>query len=191
MLINRRLSLVFNIEKILADCLAGKSEAFEKIYTHFSGRMYGICLRYSNCAEDAQDILQEGWIKVFQKLKQFNNIGSFEGWIRKIMVNTALEKYRSSSKIVLVREDALIFEESENEDVIANISADDLLNLVQELTPQYRLVFNLYAIEGYTHKEISTMLEITEGTSKSNLSRARQFLQKKVQEFYLIEKQVI
>lgn len=142
--------------------------------------MFGLCLQYSNNHDDAKDILQEGFIKVFQKLGQFDHRGSFEGWVRRIMINTALEKYRSHLHLYPLTDREMKNEEPTYEEVFERLSAGDLIRLVQELPPRYRMVFNLYAIEGYAHKEIGEMLGITVGTSKSNLARARGILQKKV-----------
>ncbi|GET32238.1 DNA-directed RNA polymerase sigma-70 factor [Prolixibacter bellariivorans] len=150
--------------------------------------MYGVCLRYSKDATEAEDNLQEGFIRVFTKIDQFGFKGSFEGWMRRIMVNTSLEKFRKQNKLYPV-EDITVYEGKQlSEDLLAQITADELLKLVQELPARYRMVFNLYAIEGYSHKEIGDMMGISEGTSKSNLSRARVILQKKVYEKFGIEK---
>jgi len=146
--------------------------------------MFGLCLQYSDNYDDAKDILQEGFIKVFQKLGQFDHRGSFEGWIRRIMINTALEKYRSDLHLFPITEREMKKEEQTYEGTLERLTAGDLVRLVQELSPRYRMVFNLYAIEGYTHKEISEMLGITVGTSKSNLARARGILQEKVKILY-------
>lgn len=154
------------------------------MYKLFSSRMFGVCLQYSNDYDDAKDVLQEGFIKVFTKLGQFDHRGSFEGWIRRIMVNTALEKYRSHLHLYPLTEKDMKKEEFIYEEVFEKLSANDLVKLVQELPPRYRMVFNLYAIEGYTHQEISNMLGITVGTSKSNLSRARGIMQEKVKLYY-------
>ena len=147
--------------------------------------MFGTCLRYAGNYEDAQDILQEGFIKVFEKIHQFGFKGAFEGWIRKIMVNTALEKYRLHYRQIPMDDNTTEVGYAENEDISAEIDAGELLRIIQELTPRYRVVFNLYALEGFSHKEISEMLNISEGTSKSNLSRARTILQEKVNKYYL------
>jgi RNA polymerase sigma-70 factor (ECF subfamily) len=146
--------------------------------------MFGVCLRYAGSREDAQDILHEGFLKIFEKINQFESRGSFEGWIRRIMVNTALEKFRNHNKVVNVQESVEEYERKSDGDLNDNITANELLKMINELSPQYKVVFNLYAIEGYSHKEISKMLGITEGTSKSNLSRARTILQEKVKEYY-------
>ena len=150
----------------------------------FSSRMFGLCLQYSNNYDDAKDIMQDGFIKVFQKLDQFKKKGSFEGWIRRIMINTALERYRSQTHLYPLTGNEAKKDEMMYDDVFEELSARDLIKLMQELPPRYRMVFNLYAIEGYTHKEISEMMGISVGTSKSNLSRGRQFLQAKVKRYY-------
>ncbi|GET20026.1 DNA-directed RNA polymerase sigma-70 factor [Prolixibacter denitrificans] len=150
--------------------------------------MYGVCLRYSKDATEAEDNLQEGFIRVFTKIDQFQFKGSFEGWMRRIMVNTSLEKFRKQNNLYPV-EDIAVYEGKQlSEDLLAQINANELLKLVQELPARYRMVFNLYAIEGFSHKEIGEMMGISEGTSKSNLSRARVILQKKVYERFGVER---
>lgn len=146
--------------------------------------MFGLCLQYADNQDDAADILQEGFIKVFRKLEQFRGKGSFEGWIRRIMINTALERYRSQVRLFAVTDNTVKKDDMVHEEVIERLSASDLIRLVQDLPPRYRMVFNLYAIEGYSHKEIGEMMEITVGTSKSNLSRARDILQQKVKKYF-------
>jgi len=146
--------------------------------------MYGICLRYARDSAEAEDFMQEGFVRVFNKICQFEFKGSFEGWIKRIMVNTALEKFRKNDRLYPV-EEMKIFESIEYvEETISSISANDLLRIIQELPPRYRMVFNLFAIEGYSHLEIAEMMNISEGTSKSNLSRARVILQKSVKEYF-------
>ena len=146
--------------------------------------MYGICLRYTNSSDDAQDVLHEGFLKIFDKIGQFQSRGSFEGWMRRIMVNTALEKFRNQYRHVSIQDNSIELESDTGEDVNDSLTAKELMKFIQELSPQYRIVFNLYAIEGYSHKEISHMLDISEGTSKSNLSRARTILQDKIKLHY-------
>ena len=141
--------------------------------------MFGLCLQYANNYDDACDILQEGFIKVYRKMEQFRGKGSFEGWIRRIIINTALERYRSQMHLYPLTENAVNKDEMVYEEVFEKLSASDLVKLVQELPPRYRMVFNMYAIEGYSHKEIAEMMGIAVGTSKSNLSRARDILQRK------------
>ena len=142
--------------------------------------MYAVCLYYSKDKDDAEDLLHNGFIKVFQKIEQFKGSGPFEAWIRRVFMNTALELYRKKRILYSINEDIDYPEYIEDSDVVSQLSNDELIKLIQELPPAYQMVFNLYAIEGYTHKEISKMLDIAEGTSKSNLARARINLQKKV-----------
>ena len=170
------------LEEIIYKCREGNSGAQTALYHLFSSKMYGVCLRYSKDVSDAEDTLQEGFVRVFTKIGQFEFKGSFEGWMRRIMVNTALEKFRKHDRLYPV-EEMKIYESTEwVEETISSISAGDLMKIIQELPPRYRMVFNLYAIEGYSHLEIGAMMNISEGTSKSNLSRARMILQKKVTE---------
>ena len=150
--------------------------------------MYGVCLRYAGNADNAQDILQDGFIKVFRKLDSFRREGSFEGWVRRIFVNTAIEHFRRKNYLqpVTEREESTI--ESKTLSALDGMNEKDILKLVQELSPGYRTVFNLYVVEGYTHKEIASMLDITEGTSKSQLSRAKVILQDMIRQHISIEK---
>jgi RNA polymerase sigma-70 factor (ECF subfamily) len=143
--------------------------------------MFGVCLRYAKDATEAEDNLQEGFIKVFANLKSFRQDGSFEGWVRRIMINVSLEKLRKQHLLYPVEDVAVYDTVNFSDDVIARIAAEDLLKLIQQLPPRYRLVFNLYVIDGMSHQEIAKQMSITEGTSKSNLARAREILKKKVQ----------
>lgn len=154
-----------------------------ELYNRFSGRMYAVCLRYAGSAEEAQDILQEGFIKVFKKLDSFRNEGSFEGWIRRIFVNTAIEHFRRKRYLMPVTEKEENTIEGKYTSALDDLGAKDIMALVQELSPGYRTVFNMYVVEGYTHKEIADMLGISEGTSKSQLSRAKVILQDMVRNF--------
>ncbi len=172
------------LEKIIKSCIEGKRKAQEELYKLFSKKMYGVCLCYSKDYTQAEDVLQEAFVKIFQNIKQFQNKGSFEGWIRKIVVNTALEKFRKQHLLLDEREVYNYHDNFSYDDIISDITAKDLLQLVQELSPQYRMVFCLYAIDGYSHEEIADQLGISEGTSKSNLSRARKILQDKVNTYY-------
>jgi RNA polymerase sigma-70 factor (ECF subfamily) len=179
-------------EQLIKGCIEGKSKAQHDLYKLFADEMFGVCLYYSPDHAMAEDTLHEGFIKVFQNLKGFKGEGSLKGWVRRIMINTALEKFRKKGPLyVLDNEDYEDVEDIDRESIISNISADDLIGLIQELTPQYRMVFNLYALEGFSHKEIAQKMNISEGTSKSNLARARMVLQKKVKEkFYLSPKEL-
>lgn len=178
------LQLIDRLENIIEGCRRKNREAQRLLYEMFSAPMFGVCLRYAGSREDAQDVLHEGFLKIYEKITQFEFRGSFEGWIRRIMVNTALERYRGEHKSVNLQEELTEYDISMSTEMNDNVTVKELLSMIRELTPQYRLVFNLYAIEGYSHKEISNMLNISEGTSKSNLSRARSILQEKVKEYY-------
>jgi len=182
---------VTNLEETIRKCASGDRKAQTALYNYFASKMYGVCLRYSKDAGEAEDNLQDGFIRVFTKIGQFGFKGSFEGWMRRIMVNTSLEKFRKNNLLYPV-EDMMGFENVQvQEETISAISADDLMKIIQELPPRYRMVFNLYAIEGYSHQEIAKLMNINEGTSKSNLSRARVILQKKVIDEFGLEKNTV
>ncbi len=155
----------------------------EELYRRFSPKMYAVCLRYASNAEEAEDILQEGFIKVFKKLTSFRGDGSFEGWIRRIFVNTAIEHFRRRRYLQPVTEKEENSIEGKYLSVLDELAEKDILALIRQLSPGYRTVFNMYVIEGYSHKEIGEMLGISEGTSKSQLSRAKVILQELVREF--------
>ncbi len=177
-----------DLKKIISECAAGKVRAQEQLYRMFSSKMYGVCLRYSRDNAEAEDNLQEGFIKVFSGIKNFRYEGSFEGWMRRIMVNVSLEKFRKQ-QILYPVEDVTVFEGQQvSDDVIANISARELMELIRELPPRYQMVFNLHVIEGMNHEEISREMNISIGTSKSNLARAREILRSKVSKLYGDEK---
>lgn len=168
---------------LIDGCLKGDRRTQEELYRRFSPKMYAVCLRYAGNAEEAQDILQEGFIKVFKKLDSFRSEGSFEGWIRRIFVNTAIEHFRRKRYLMPVTEKEENTIEGKYLSVLDNLAAADIMSLVQELSPGYRTVFNMYVVEGYSHKEIGDILGISEGTSKSQLSRAKVILQDMVRKF--------
>ena len=172
------------LEIIIKGCVSGNRQSQGKLFNLFSNEMFGVCLYYSKDHTEAEDTLHDGFMKVFQKIDQYEYKGSLAGWIRKVMVNTALEKFRKQHQLYALGDEFESHEDINRENVISNLSAHDLINLIRELTPQYRMVFNLYAVEGYSHKEISEMLGISEGTSKSNLARARNVLQNKVKKYF-------
>jgi RNA polymerase sigma-70 factor (ECF subfamily) len=181
------------IKKIISGCLKGNRRDQELLYRRHSAKLYAVCLQYSGNDEEARDILQEGFIKIFENLVHYKHEGSFEGWMRRIVVNTALERYRNRYNLYRVDDIDQIPEldaEPDNEDY-SGLEVVDLLSIIRELPPKYRMVFNLYAIEGYSHKEISKMVNISEGTSKSNLSRARVILQRRVGSYTGLRKNVL
>jgi len=182
-----------DLKNIIKGCLAGNRRDQELLYRRHASRLYAVCLQYSATDDEARDILQEGFIKIFENLVHYKHEGSFEGWMRRIMVNTALEKYRSKHTLYRVEDIDMIPEldaEPYAEDN-GGLEATDLLDIIRELPPKYRMVFNLFAIEGYSHKEISRMIKISEGTSKSNLSRARVILQRRVNSLIGIRKRIV
>ena len=173
------------LEQIIKDCSKGKSKAQELLYREYAPKMLGVCLRYSNCRSEAEDTLQDGFIKVFQSIKTYQFKGSFEGWIRRIMVNTALEKFRKSKNMQVVDEVRESDTDSVTEETTqrADIPLDDLLKMIQSLPDRYQMVFSLYVLDGYNHNEIAEIMEISTGTSKSNLARGRAILKRKVNEY--------
>ena len=172
---------MYTDKELIERCLANDPKAQEYLYKRFSRSMYGVCLRFARNTLEADDILQEGFIKIFTYLKDFRHEGALEGWIRRTIVNTAINYYNSRindwSETTIEKAEAF---HSSAEDILDRISTNDLLKLIQGLPEGYRMVFNLYVIEGYNHQEIAAMLNISENTSKSQLSRARAALQQKI-----------
>lgn len=162
---------------LIKACISGNPLAQKQLYEKYSRKMMGVCLRYAGDYDEAKDILQDGFIKLFEKLNTFSGTGSFEGWMRRIFVNTSLDYFRKNKqeKQMLDIDDVGFFL-SVKELITDEIAAEDLMKMLQRIPAGYRTVFNLFAIEGYSHKEIGEMLGITESTSKSQYSRAREFL---------------
>jgi RNA polymerase sigma-70 factor (ECF subfamily) len=166
-------------QQIIKGCLTGDRAFQTKLYNLHAPKMLGVCLRYARNREEAEEILQEGFLRVFTYIKTFKGVGSFEGWIRKIMVNAALFRYRNKTQLQpVIRLNNTDHDVAGETDISSGMDAKELLSLVQTLPPGYRMVFNLYVFEGYKHREIAEALGISEGTSKSNLSDARAYLQK-------------
>lgn len=170
------------LDKLIEGCRQGERKAQKKLYEQFSPKMYALCLRYAGSAEDAEDILQNGFIKMFRKIADFRGEGSFEGWLRRIMVTSSIEHYRRNTDIQLLQsiDESLSERVSDNQTVLDIIQAGELAQLIERLSPGYRAVLNMHVIEGYSHKEIASMLGITEGTSKSQLARARNILRQMI-----------
>jgi RNA polymerase sigma factor (sigma-70 family) len=180
------------IKDIIAGCIAGNRNCQSDLYKLFSPKMMIVCLRYSKNLEEAEEILQDGFIRVFKFIAQFKNEGPLEGWIRKIMVNCALQKLRSQVNLrPVVSISTAIHNEYYEDDIIENINGKEMMQMVQALSPAYRMVFNLYYFEGYKHREIAAMLGIEEGTSKSNLAQAKKNLQVAVKKNASSEKKVL
>lgn len=171
----------YTIGDLIKRCKAGERKAQELLYKQFASKMLGVCMRFATDKMEAEDVLQNGFVKVFQKIADYRGEGSFEGWIRRIMVHSSIEHYRKHHKMMQVVDlEEASDEVSVNPLASAKLEADDLLMLIQRLAPGYRIVFNLYAIEGYSHREIAAIAGITEGASKSQLSRARAVLKEQI-----------
>jgi RNA polymerase sigma factor (sigma-70 family) len=164
------------IELLIRGCLKQDREAQRKLYKHFYGYAMSICLRYSRDAEAAKDVLNDGFLKVFTRLDLYNSGKSFKGWLRRIMINTALDNYRHELKHYHLATIAAEEPVSDAYDALQQINYAYLVSLIQKLSPAYRTVFNLHVIDGFTHEEIAETLGITIGTSKSNLAKAREKL---------------
>ena len=168
-----------DLNQLINDCKNNDRKAQEQLYRLYSPKLFAVCLKYSRNYSEAQDNLQDGFILVFNKIEQYSFKGSFEGWLKRVMINNVLQQYRTQTFLSLVSEDVQESCEIEIDD--ENISLDYLLKIIQELPDRYRLVFNLYVNDDYSHAEIAEMLSINIGTSKSNLSRARMILKEKIE----------
>jgi RNA polymerase sigma-70 factor (ECF subfamily) len=165
---------------LIRGCLQNNAAMQKMLYDKYAAKLFGIALRYAHSQEDAKDILQDGFVKVFKNLSKYKGTGSFEGWMRRIMVNTAIEHHRKKNHTYEIQES---HEESiTDRDLTAldKLAAEEILNMIKALPNGYKTVFNLFAIEGFSHKEIADMLNISEGTSKSQYARAKALLQEKI-----------
>ena len=182
------MDLVFDnlaAEKIYIEaCIDKESWALQKLYEEYYPVMYPTCLRYANNEEDALDILHDGFIKVFNNIEKYQVGTSLGAWIKRIMINTSIDYYRKETKRRTTDIDTVAEKANDGPDVISQLSAEDLLKALQNLTPSYRSVFNLYVIEGYSHRELAEILGITESTSRSNLVKARSKLKEIISTFY-------
>lgn len=156
-----------------------EAAAQEQLYKHLAPKLFGVCLKYSRGYDEAEDNLQDGFMLIFDKIQQFQFKGSFEGWAKRVVINNVLQKYRSQGVFEIIHEN---IPDVPNVDVDEDdVSMDYLVSIIQQLPDRYRLVFNLYVVDDYSHKEIADMLNITVGTSKSNLARARMILKEKIE----------
>lgn len=169
------------LEKLILQCKKQNAKAQGELYKRYATVLFSICVRYSPNYVEAEDNLQDAFLIIFEKIGQYKEKGSFEGWLKRVTVNTVLQKYRKQKVFKLQREEALEAPDIEIEE--DTVPLDFLLNIVQELPDRYRLVFSLYVLDDYSHKEIAEMMQITDGTSKSNLARARAILKNKVESF--------
>ncbi|WP_222982783.1 RNA polymerase sigma factor [Flagellimonas meishanensis] len=168
-----------DLEELIHNCKKGRREAQAELYRRYSGVLFGMCLKYSKNKAEAEDNLHDSFVTIFNKIDQYRFKGSFEGWIKRITVNTVLQKYRKEQHLNIVSENH--GEEVEVDTERLDISLSTLLGYIQELPNKYRLTFNLYVLDGYSHKEISEMLGTSTGTSKSNLARAKMILREKIE----------
>lgn len=180
------------LKKIIDGCVRDDRVSQQALFEEFYGKMMGVCLRYTRDQDQAQEVLQKGFIKVFDKLSEFDFKGSFEGWMRRIMVNTSIDMIRKKKRGPMATDENFILEQKslyeEDDDVdldLTKLKAKYAMEAIQELSPAYQTVFNLYVIENYTHKEIAEILDITEGSSKSNLAKAKQNLRKILNEKFI------
>ena len=170
-----------SLDQLIERCKKNDAKAQSQLYKLYASKLFSICLKYSRNYAEAEDNLQDAYITIFKKIGQFKSKGSVEGWMKRITINTALQRYRSVGVFDIINEDQIEDVTVDIED--DNISIDFLLNIIQDLPDRYRLVFNLYALDDYSHKEIASMLNISTGTSKSNLARARLILKNKIEHF--------
>ena len=179
---------------LIKECIEWDRNAQNTLYKRYSAKMFTVCFRYSRSREEAEDTFHEGFMKVFENIKNFKNAGSLEGWIRRIMVNTAIEKYRKNShlSVVVSMDDHHVdLNNYHSNDIQNQIAAEELMQKIQKLPPAYKMVFNLYVFEGLKHREIAEKLGISEGTSKSNLSDARAILQKAMEKSFKVKGQAV
>ena len=175
--------------QLLKDCLKQRPEAQKMLYEHFAPLMLGVCFRYTKSVNDAEEVLQEGFVKVFTRLKQFKGDGELGGWIRKIMINTALNYLKTNQKYRYdLSFDEMSLHPVSTENPVVDLHAKELSELIRQLPTGFQTIFNLYAVEGYKHVEIASMLGISEGTSRSQYARARILLIEWIEKFSLKEK---
>jgi len=169
------------MEKLIEGCIKGKQKARRELFRRYRSILLGVCLRYSRDKSEAEDILLEGFMQIYSKIGSFNGTGSFEGWMKKVMVHTAIDYFRKNRKENF-HENIDDYSEiiSDDKDILNHLGAKEILNLIQSMPQGYRIAFNLFAIEGYSHKEIAEKLQFTESTSKSQVRKARFWLMKKI-----------
>lgn len=164
-------------EQLIVDCVNGNARAQKMLYEKFGPKLFAVCHRYASSYEESQDILQDGFVKIFEKLSTYKGEGSFEGWMRRIIVNTALDTIRKNQKLKFnIDVDIVSNHLATDQSILGELAAQDLLKILQKIPMGYRTIFNLYVIEGFSHKEIAEQLDITISTSKSQFSRARALL---------------
>ena len=170
-----------SLDQLIENCKSNDTKAQSELYKLFSSKLFTVCLKYSRNYAEAEDNLQDAFLTIFNKIEQYKSKGSFEGWLKRVTVNTVLQQYRKEKIFEIVNE--TIEDEVEVEIDDDDLSIDYLLKIIQQLPDRYRLVFNMYVLDGYSHKDIADLLEINIGTSKSNLARARQILKQTIEDY--------
>ncbi len=168
-----------SLKQLIENCKINNTKAQGELYKLYASKLFSICLKYSRSYAEAEDNLQDAFLTIFAKMEQYNHKGSFEGWLKRITINTVMQRYRNERVFDIINEN--IVENIEIEIDEEDISLAYLLQIIQELPDRYRMVFNLYVLDDYSHKDIADMLKITIGTSKSNLARARQILKQAIE----------
>lgn len=167
-------------QELIKGCIKGNRRYQELLYLKYCRKMMGVCCRYTNIKEEAEDLLQDAFIRIFSRLHQFRFEGSLEGWIRKVVLSTIFDHLRKKTFLVALTDEMNIEEPGEDDEFISKVECEELVTAIRQLSPGYRAVFNMYAVEGYTHREIGELLGISTGTSKSQYSAARRTLQKRL-----------
>lgn len=170
-----------SLDQLIESCKINDTKAQSELYKLFSSKLFAVCLKYSRNYAEAEDNLQDAFLTIFKKIDQYKSKGSFEGWLKRVTINTVLQQYRNEKVFEIVNEN--IIDDVEIDIDEDTLSIDYLLQIIQELPDRYRLVFNLYVLDGYSHKDIADILDINIGTSKSNLARARQILKQTIEDY--------
>ncbi len=174
--------------ELLRGCLESNAKAQKVFFERYAPKMFGVCLRYASCKEEAEDMLQDGFVRVFNNLSSYRNEGSLEGWVRRIIVHVAI-RHKQNQKLQFKEHTYLenTTEVAASPEILSQLNQHEMLGLVQTLPEGYRMIFNLHAIEGYSHSEIAQLLNIQESTSRSQLTKARKWLLQKIHDYYKVE----
>lgn len=183
--VNKNAVKCMNLDDIINDCKKGNHTAQQKLFEYLSPKMMTVCLRYLGNREEAEDVCQMSFVKLFKNLQDYNKDGSFEGWVRRIFVNTSLDQIRKNKKTKYdLSVDDVDYRLENSDFTLEKMAAEDILQMVEKMPTGYRTVFNMFAIEGYSHKEIADQLAITENTSKSQFKRARSYLMNSLEKMH-------
>lgn len=168
------------INSVIEGCIRGDRKSQKLLYDTYSRKLFAICLRYASDYHIAEDFLQDGFIKIFKNISGYKGSGSFEGWMKRIVINVCIEHYRKNRPLISLGDNIIPDTFDNDADILSSLHQKEVIQMLQSISPGYRTVFNLYVVEGYSHQEIAEKLGISEGTSKSQLARARYLLQKKI-----------